>query len=120
MKTIVLILIQSVITLAVSSCYQFKEASCQEVADEYKADHLNLVVKKKPYSAYKLRIDGFDPASKENRIFRRQNYTWAQSFILQIAVGDTVIKHKGELKFYIHKKDTVLVFPFECDGKVYE
>ena len=34
--------------------------------------------------------------------------------------GDTIIKRKGELTFSIHKKDTVIVVKWECEGKVYE
>lgn len=36
-----------------------------------------------------------------------------------MSVGDTLIKQKGELVFYIHKKDTILSIPWECEGKVY-
>lgn len=34
--------------------------------------------------------------------------------------GDTIIKKKGELVFSIHKKDTVLNFSWECEGKLYK
>ena len=33
--------------------------------------------------------------------------------------GDTIIKRKGEYAFNIHKRDTVLTFNVECQGKVY-
>lgn len=32
-----------------------------------------------------------------------------------IEKGDTIIKRKGELTYSIHKKDTVIVFTFECN-----
>ncbi len=46
--------------------------------------------------------------------------TWYVLFDKLIEPGDTVVKRAGELKFYIHKKDTVLVFPYTCEGKLYE
>ena len=44
--------------------------------------------------------------------------SWYPAFTKFIADGDTVIKHKNELVFYIHKKNTVLFFPFTCDGQL--
>jgi hypothetical protein len=44
---------------------------------------------------------------------------WWATFSNEIEKGDTIIKRKGELIFYIHKKDTVLTFNWECEGKVY-
>ena len=35
-------------------------------------------------------------------------------------IGDTIIKRKGELSMFVHKKDTVMVFKHNCQGKVYE
>src|SRR5690606_34679677 len=34
--------------------------------------------------------------------------------------GDTIIKRKGELTFSIHKRDTIIVVKWECEGKIYE
>lgn len=120
MKTIAIVSIWLLITFALFSCYQFREASCQETAEGNRSDHVNLIVKKSSGSAYKLRLEGLDPSTKKKGVFQRQNYTWAQWFINEISIGDTVVKNKGKLEFYIHKKDTVLVFPFECDGKVFK
>jgi hypothetical protein len=44
---------------------------------------------------------------------------WAQ-YAKYLEKGDTIIKRKGELIFSIHKKDTVLNFNWECEGKVYK
>jgi hypothetical protein len=120
MKNIAIISIWATTVFTLFSCYQFEEASCQEAAEGNRPDNVNLVVTESSGSAYKLRLDGFDPATNKKNVFQKQNYTWAQWFIKKISVGDTVVKNKGELKFYIHRKDTVLVFPFECDGEIYE
>ena len=45
---------------------------------------------------------------------------WANIFKNKIEVGDTVIKQKNEMLFSVHKKDTTLAFPFDCQGKIYQ
>jgi hypothetical protein len=46
---------------------------------------------------------------------------WWVQYRDYMSVGDTIIKKKGELILNIHKKDTVLSFPWgECEGKVYK
>jgi hypothetical protein len=45
---------------------------------------------------------------------------WWATYKKHIKIGDTIIKRNGELVFSIHKKDTVLSFNFECEGKVYK
>jgi hypothetical protein len=47
------------------------------------------------------------------------SYRWWDLYADKIEVGDTIIKRKGELIFYIHKKDTILAFNWKCNGKVY-
>ena len=37
-----------------------------------------------------------------------------------VSIGDTLVKKEGELRVFIHKRDTVLVYHFECDGKIYD
>jgi len=49
---------------------------------------------------------------KENR--------WFCKYYKNIEKGDTIIKRKGELLFNIHKKNAVLTFNWECEGKVYK
>ncbi|PQL93351.1 hypothetical protein [Apibacter adventoris] len=50
----------------------------------------------------------------------KDNGRWWLKFRDNMSVGDTLIKRKGELVFYIHKKDTILSFPWECEGKIYK
>jgi len=45
---------------------------------------------------------------------------WYRNYRSYMEVGDTIIKRKGELTMYIHKKDTTLIFKWECEGKIYE
>ncbi|UFH53993.1 hypothetical protein [Spirosoma sp. KNUC1025] len=70
--------------------------------------------------------DGFGPwfsiegtnANNGNRNRYSDLGRWYTSFTNHVAKGDTVIKRRNELVFYIHKKDTVLAFPYECEGKI--
>jgi hypothetical protein len=42
---------------------------------------------------------------------------WWATFSDQIEKGDTIVKKKGELTFYIYKRDTILSFNWVCEGK---
>ena len=59
------------------------------------------------------------PESKVEESYDDQG-SWYNDFKSRIETGDTLVKKKGELKFYIHKKDTVLIFSFKCHGITYE
>jgi hypothetical protein len=102
----------------VSSCVQ--EASCDEAAESVRNDYCNIIVVAKGSPGYQLSLKGADAKSKKVTKFQRGSYSWSFRFEPEIAIGDTVVKNKGELKFYVHKKDTVLIFPFECKGKIYK
>lgn len=45
---------------------------------------------------------------------------WWAVFSDKIEKGDTIVKRKGELVFEIHKKDTILKYNWECEGKTYK
>jgi hypothetical protein len=57
--------------------------------------------------------------SNRNEIYCEEN-TWFAWNYEDFETGDTIIKIKGETVFTIHKKDKVLSFPYECDGKIYK
>jgi hypothetical protein len=95
---------------------------CEASAENYKTDECLLIVEKIPG----IRDDRFDyrgtnPITKENCDCNsaRSDRWWAY-YKENIGIGDTIIKKSGELIFSIHKKDTILNFNFECDGKVYK
>lgn len=86
--------------------YRFKE-SCSMIVE----------FPPKPSSVYfeatgKNLVDGKPCKCKEES-------RWWATFSDQIKKGDTIIKRKGELIFYIHKKDTILKYNWECNGKIY-
>src|SRR5690606_12037621 len=47
-------------------------------------------------------------------------YRWLNNYKQLLEKGDAIIKRKGELTFSIHKRDTIIVVKWECEGKIYE
>jgi hypothetical protein len=110
--------------LSIYTCFTIfscaREATCEEAAENVRTDNCNIIVKEIGSPLYQFSIKGLDPETNAIVKFEKINHSWSFQFSDKISLGDTVVKKKGELKFYIHKKDTVLVFPFECKGKIYE
>jgi len=102
------------------SCNQAND--CDASAENRRTDECLLIVKRIP-SDTDDRFDyrGINPVTKKecDCNSKRSDLWWAK-YKNHIKIGDTLIKKKGELIFSIHKKDTVLSFNFECDGKVYK
>lgn len=95
---------------------------CKEYAEACKNDECLLIVEKIP-SDTDDRFDyrGTNPITKKK--YDSNSYTsdmWWATYKDHIKIGDTIIKRKGELTFNIHKKDIILSFNFECQGKVYK
>jgi len=95
---------------------------CDSSAEDRRIDECLLIVKKIP-SDTDERFDygGTNPITKKDCDCnsKRSDLWWAK-YKEHIQIGDTIIKKKGELIFSIHKKDTILSFNFECDGKTYK
>ncbi len=71
------------------------------------------------FSSYKLDAKGKHLINKKECTCSDEGRWWVQ-YIEFLEKGDTIIKRKGELIFSIHKKDTVLNFDWECEGKIYK
>jgi hypothetical protein len=104
----------------ITSCQPLGD--CKLVAENYRQDECLLIIEKIPNDTdNRFDYKGINPVTKKkcdcNSPFSDR---WWATYKAHIAMGDTIIKRKGELKFNIHKKDTVLSFNFECDGKIYE
>jgi len=66
-------------------------------------------------------VKGRDPRTNEKCDCKSEfSYRWWSSYLDKLSIGDTIIKRKGELVFSIHKKDTILSFPWICEGQVYK
>ena len=93
---------------------------CERSRNYILEDECNLVVIIPPSKYPNLfKIKGYDPISKEEKFYEDGN-RWLDFYKREIEEGDTIVKKKGELIFYIHKKDTIIAHEWVCydgDGK---
>ena len=92
--------------------------NCEQSAGTYRSIDLEVVLTEQPTLNTELNLVGTKINSDKistTRIVER----WYRQFIDSMSIGDTIIKKKGELTLYIHKKDTILSFDWECEGKIY-
>jgi len=68
-----------------------------------------LVVETPPssYTSEMFKTKGYNPITKKPCECNHYNRWWSSSKN-EIAVGDTIVKKKGELVFSIHKKDSII------------
>lgn len=98
-----------------------EKVDCDGIAEYYRQmDENFLIIDKMPLNHgrevnFKIRKNN----SQEITNYCEEN-TWFAWHFDKFEKGDRVIKKKGEIEFSIHKKDTVLHFSFECDGKIYK
>ncbi len=94
---------------------------CSKLAESYRVVECLIIVKNIPdnESVYNFEILGKSLRTGKDTIYTEEN-RWFCKYYKNIEKGDTIIKRKGELTFNIHKKDTVLTFNWECEGKVYK
>jgi hypothetical protein len=88
---------------------------CDLIEKDLKTKYCNIIVKDLPGAGRHFRIVGINPTTGAREVYS-DGSSWYIDFNDDISVGDTVVKRQDELKFYIHKKDTVLVFPYTCGG----
>jgi hypothetical protein len=93
-------------------------SSCEKNAKNYRPRECAIKVESRYFKGSLFSIEGTNASNSSLRNRYSDLGSWYPLFENYIAIGDTVIKRKNELVFYIHKKDTVLSFPYECDGKV--
>lgn len=114
MKKIVLLFF----LLLLSSC--FKKSSCIEDAEYSKSTECLLIVEELPvFSSPYLNVKG-KHLTTNKQCECEDNSRWWSQYRKYIEKGDTIIKRKGKLIFEIHKKDTILSFNWQCEGKIYK
>lgn len=92
---------------------------CEKLAKSYRDCNLEVVLTERPTIFGDMNFVGTTLSSNEIKTTRIGD-RWYRDYIDYMEVGDTVIKRKGELVLYIHKRDTVMTFSWDCQGKVYE
>lgn len=111
-------------TIFIISCLFFVFISCKPDCDWLANNHrsqecLIIVDELSPATTTTMSIKGISLVDGTYTV-SDENQRWWQLYRDQIERGDTIIKRKGELTFNIHKKDTILSYKWECEGKVYE
>jgi len=106
------------ILLTLTNC---KKVDCNKSADYYREMNMNfIIISKKPLNhGREVNFNIRNNKNNRDEIYCKEN-TWFARHYVDFSKGDTIIKKKGETIFSIHKKDTVLSFPFECNGKIYK
>jgi|SRR5690554_2693927 len=107
--------------LLLFSCNEFSlKGSCEEGAKLFREVECLQIFEKLPYlESYRLRSEGRHLITGEDCVC--DDGTRALGNYADILEkGDTIIKRKGELTFSIHKRDTIIVVKWECEGKIYE
>ena len=104
-----------ILCLFIISC-----TNCKRDTDSALEDECNLVVIIPPSEyPYLFKTKGYDPVTKEVKVCHNDSRWWSL-YKKEIEEGDTIVKKKGELIFYIHKKDTIIAHEwvsYDGDGK---
>jgi len=82
---------------------------CEKSAQSYKNYNLEVILTERPYIYGDMKFIGTKLNSNEittTKVMGR----WYRDYKNYMEIGDTVIKKRGELTMYIHKKDTVMAF----------
>ena len=96
------------------------EGSCENDAKIFKEIECLQIFERLPiYESYRLKSEGKSLITGEDCICDDGTRT-LENYADILEKGDTIIKRKGELTFSIHKKDTIIVVKWECEGKIYE
>lgn len=116
MKKVIVFLIYTFSLTALISCDNKQDCSWYAKID--RENECLIIVDKLPNGPYFKAKGKHLKTNKESECF--DGSRWWTQYAKYIEIGDTIIKKKGELIFSIHKKDTILSFPWECEGKVYK
>lgn len=93
---------------------------CERSSKFILEDEFNLVVEIPPSEYPDLfKTKGYDPVTKKMKTYKDGN-RWLDFYKKEVKEGDTIVKKKGELVFYIHKIDTIIAHEWVCydsDGR---
>lgn len=116
MRSVIIIFL---VVVFLNSCEDIK---CEKLENSYRSTECLLIVSKineEEFTSYTFNVKGISLTTGRDTLYKENN-RWFGSFYKYIDMGDTITKLKGELIFNIHKKDTIMSFNWECEGKVYK
>jgi len=91
-----------------NNCYDYKR-------HVESLDYKFMITEKSKDNRY-IEFRGYD--RKKNNIIFNEGEVWG--IYDSVAIGDTLLKKKGEADLVLIKKDTTIVFPFMCGGRYYQ
>src|SRR5690554_211514 len=106
-----------ILLLTILSLYSCGD--CEKSAQSYKKDNLEVILTEEPFILGEMNFIGTKLNSDKTTTTKVMG-RWYRHYIEYMEVGDTIIKREQELILYIHKKDTTMLFKWECEGQVYE
>lgn len=103
------------IILIIFSC---GKSDCNSYKSAFYPDEYYLVAKEINIDETWMKIRGSVPVTNEKEKIMVHNNWIINSD--DVEIEDTIVKKKGELAIYIHKKDTVIIYDWYCNGKPYK
>lgn len=106
---------------SILSCNKFSlKGNCEDTAELFREVECLQIFEKLPtLKSYRLKSEGKHLKTGTDCVCDDGTRALG-NYADKLEKGDTIIKRKGELTFSIHKRDTVIVVKWECEGKVYE
>lgn len=102
--------------LIIISCYS---EDCSESVEIFRKKSMEIICIEKPNITSRwYEVKGINPTTKKEVLHKALADEYYMVFKYQIQKGDTLIKKRGDLNIYIHKKGNIEVVPFECGGKL--
>ncbi|MDM1045482.1 hypothetical protein HX004_11945 [Myroides sp. 1354] len=100
------------VLLLFSSCFEIDcEANKKYVST---IECLQIVERRPSSSAYNLKSKGVHLLTKKPCTCVDET-RWLGCYSELLEKGDTIIKRKGELRFSLHKKDTIITVDWRCE-----
>lgn len=97
------------------------KADCNAFEEHYRNDEYCSIIVEIPPKPSSVYFKTIGRSLKDGKPCKcEEESRWWATFSDQIKKGDTIIKKKGELIFYIHKRNKTIKINWECEGKIYK
>jgi hypothetical protein len=95
-----------------------EKTDCNNIKIAYYPDEYNLIVESSEIDDTWIKINGFSLLTNQKENIMVHN-NWIFD-VDELEMGDTIKKEKGKLPISIHKKNSVIMHDWYCNGKVYK
>lgn len=98
--------------------FSCSEPDCNNVKQGFYLNEYNLIVEESNINEVWIKIRGTVPKTEKKTSIMVHN-NWMVG-LDEVEEGDTIVKRRGELMLFIHKKDTIIRHDWYCKGKPYK